>query len=240
MSKTSYLLALALFHDQQKNNQILYLWMFNIQCFLSGEMFGMKFRDRELPAPPLENSVESTKKTSVETTRKTLLETRTSKTETVKKVQAASPQFPRPNGRLSSCLEVWQRTKRFLYIIYFFQVSGEPWYKPVDRKTAEEMVKKGKRTFVNTFTFFSVPVGKNGCFLVRDSIHGGVDSPLTLTLFNNDKVFNISIRLRSDGKVLYYYKNFIICECFRWLLARRSQMNLATAQWQQWLPTIRC
>ena len=80
--------------------------MFNIQCFLSGEMFGMKFRDRELPAPPLENSVESTKKTSVETTRKTLLETRTSKTETVKKVQAASPQFPRPNGRLSSCLEV--------------------------------------------------------------------------------------------------------------------------------------
>lgn len=138
----------------------------------TGEMFGMKFRDRELPAPPLENnsSVESTKKTSVETTRKTLLETRTSKTETVKKVQAASPQLPRPNGRLSSCLEV----------------SGEPWYKPVDRKTAEEMVKK---------------VGKNGCFLVRDSIHGGVDSPLTLTLFNNDKVFNISIRLRSDGKV---------------------------------------
>ena len=109
-------------------------------------------------------------------------------------------------------------------------MSGEPWYKPVDRKTAEEMVKKGKRTFVNTLTFFSVPVGKNGCFLVRDSIHGGVDSPLTLTLFNNDKVFNISIRLRSDGKVLYYYKNFIICECFRWLLARRSQMNLATAQ----------
>ena len=149
MSKTSYLLSLALFHDQQKNNQILHLWMFNIQCFLSGEMFGMKFRDRELPAPPLENnsSVESTKKTSVETTRKTLLETRTSKTETVKKVQAASPQFPRPNGRLSSCLEVWQRTKRFLYIIYFFQVSGEPWYKPVDRKTAEEMVKKGKKDF---------------------------------------------------------------------------------------------
>ena len=126
MSKTSYLLALALFHDQQKKNQILCLWMFNIQCFLSGEMFGMKFRDRELPAPPLENSVESTKKTSVETTRKTLLETRTSKTETVKKVQAASPQFPRPNGRLSSRLEVWQRTKRFLYIIYFFRCLGSP------------------------------------------------------------------------------------------------------------------
>merc|ERR1711974_295625 len=146
----------------------------------TGETFGMKFRDRELPAPPLENnpqsSMQSTKKTSVETTRKTLLETTTSKTslETVKKEEVGlpqmSPHFLLANGRLPSCLEV----------------SGEPWYKPVDRKTAEEMVKK---------------VGENGCFLVRDSRHGGVDSPLTLTLFNNDKVFNISIRLRPDGKV---------------------------------------
>jgi len=149
----------------------------------TGEMFGMKFRDRELPAPPLDNnsqsSMESTKKTSVETTRRSLLETTTSKTskismETVKKIEVASPQmsphFLRANGRLPSCLEV----------------SGEPWYKPVDRKAAEEMVKQ---------------VGENGCFLVRDSRHGGADSPLTLTLFNNNKVFNISIRLRPDGKV---------------------------------------
>merc|ERR550517_579460 len=136
----------------------------------TGEMFGMKFRDRELPAPPLDNnsqsSMESTKKTSVETTRRSLLETTTSKTsktslETVKKIEVASPQmsphFLRANGRLPSCLEV----------------SGEPWYKPVDRKAAEEMVKQ---------------VGENGCFLVRDSRHGGADSPLTLTLFNNNKV----------------------------------------------------
>jgi len=146
----------------------------------NGEMFGMKFRDRELPAPPLENdsSMESTtKKTSMETTtRKSSVET-TSKTtsETVKKMQVLPPHLMSPhnlraNGRLPSCLEV----------------SGQPWYKPVDRKTAEEMVRK---------------VGQNGCFLVRDSRHGGADSPLTLTLFNNDKVFNISIRLRADGKV---------------------------------------
>ena len=94
-------------------------------------------------------------------------------------------------------------------------MSGEPWYKPVDRKTAEEMVKKGNRTFVNTLIFFSVPVGKNGCFLVRDSIHGGVDSPLTLTLFNNDKVFNISIRLRKDGKVaVLMLSNSVSRKCF--------------------------
>ena len=54
---------------------------------------------------------------------------------------------------------------------------------------------------MKTRTFYSLAVGENGCFLVRDSRHGGVDSPLTLTLFNNNKVFNISIRLRPDGKV---------------------------------------
>ena len=82
----------------------------------AGEMFGMKFRDRELPAPPLENnsSMESTtKKTSMETTtRKSSVET-TSKTtsETVKKMQVLPPQLTSPhnlraNGRLPSCLEV--------------------------------------------------------------------------------------------------------------------------------------
>ena len=82
----------------------------------AGEMFGMKFRDRELPAPPLENnsSRESTaNKTSMETTtRKSSVET-TSKTtsETVKKMQVLPPQLTSPhnlraNGRLPSCLEV--------------------------------------------------------------------------------------------------------------------------------------
>ena len=86
---------------------------------VAGEMFGMKFRDRELPAPPLDNNshqssiMESTKKTSVETTtRRSLLQTTTSKTslETVKKMEVVSPQMSphclRANGRLPSCLEV--------------------------------------------------------------------------------------------------------------------------------------
>ena len=119
-------------------------------------MFGMKFRDRELPAPPLENnySMESTtKKTSMETTtRKSSVET-TSKTtsETVKKMQVLPPQLMSPhnlraNGRLPSCLEVHKEfffsKVPFLKLI-FVQVSGQPWYKPLDRKTAEEMVRKG-------------------------------------------------------------------------------------------------
>ena len=36
---------------------------------------------------------------------------------------------------------------------------------------------------------------------MRDSKLGGVDSPFTLTVFNNNKVFNINIRTRTDGKV---------------------------------------
>ena len=110
----------------------------------------MKFRDRELPAPPLENnsSRESTaNKTSMETTtRKSSVET-TSKTtsETVKKMQVLPPHLMSPhnlraNGRLPSCLEV---QKEFFLKLIFVQVSGQPWYKPVDRKTAEEMVRKG-------------------------------------------------------------------------------------------------
>ena len=72
----------------------------------------------------------------------------------------------------------------------------------MDRKTAEEMVRKGDLgRIICAFQHFSLVVGQNGCSLVRDSRHGGADSPLTLTLFNNDKVFNISIRLREDGKV---------------------------------------
>ena len=117
----------------------------------------MKFRDRELPAPPLENnpqsSMQSTKKTSMETTTKTLLETTTSKSslETVKKREVGSPQmsphFLRTNGSLPSCLEVRFKQDCFFnpldVLFILFKVSGEPWYKPVDRKTAEEMVKKG-------------------------------------------------------------------------------------------------
>ena len=44
-----------------------------------------------------------------------------------------------------------------------------------------------------------VAVNKNGGFLVRDSKHGGVDSPYTLTVLNEGRVFNINIRVKQDG-----------------------------------------
>ena len=37
--------------------------------------------------------------------------------------------------------------------------------------------------------------------MVRDSKHGGADSPYTLTMHNNNKVFNINIRIRPDGMI---------------------------------------
>ena len=184
-------------------------------------MFGMKFRDRELPAPPLENNSQSssTKKTSMETTRKSLLETTTSKTslKTVKMMEVASPQMSphllRSNGRLPSCLEV--RFDHFKPSKYWFSLCrclGSPgtnqWtgkqLKRWSRKVSDLILKQRGESdpiSIETLTFYSLAVGENGCFLVRDSRHGGVDSPLTLTLFNNDKVFNISIRLRPDSKV---------------------------------------
>ena len=36
---------------------------------------------------------------------------------------------------------------------------------------------------------------------MRDSKHGGADSPYTLTVHNNNKVFNINIRIRPDGMI---------------------------------------
>ena len=36
---------------------------------------------------------------------------------------------------------------------------------------------------------------------MRDSKHGGQDSPYTLTVYNNNKVFNINIRIRTDKKI---------------------------------------
>ena len=88
-----------------------------------------------------------TKKTSMETTTSKSSVEKTCKTtsETVKKMQVVpsqmtSPHNLRANGHLPSCLEV---QKEFFLKLIFVQVSGQPWYKPVDRKTAEEMVRKG-------------------------------------------------------------------------------------------------
>ena len=44
-------------------------------------------------------------------------------------------------------------------------------------------------------------MNKNGGFIVRDSIHGGAESPFTLTVFNEGKVFNINIRVKQAGQV---------------------------------------
>ena len=46
-----------------------------------------------------------------------------------------------------------------------------------------------------------VLVNRDGGFVVRDSKHGGADSPYTLTMHNKNKVFNINIRIRPDGKI---------------------------------------
>jgi len=61
-----------------------------------------------------------------------------------------------------------------------------PWYINVDRRTAERIVRQ---------------LDRDGGFLVRDSKHGGANSPFTLTVYNNGKVFNINIRNRPDGRV---------------------------------------
>ena len=52
-------------------------------------------------------------------------------------------------AQMDACLPALRSSRIFLlqslifFIFICFQVSGQPWYKPVDRKTAEEMVKKG-------------------------------------------------------------------------------------------------
>ena len=46
-----------------------------------------------------------------------------------------------------------------------------------------------------------ISVNKNGGFLVRDSKHGGADSPYTLTVFNEGRVFNINIRVKHASHV---------------------------------------
>ena len=48
-------------------------------------------------------------------------------------------------------------------------------------------------------TFMVISVNTDGGFLVRNSKHGGANSPFTLTVFNQGRVFNINIRVRPDG-----------------------------------------
>jgi len=62
-------------------------------------------------------------------------------------------------------------------------LSQHPWYQAIDRRRAEQLVKQ---------------LNRDGGFVVRDSKHGGQGSPYTLTVYNNNKVFNINIRVRKD------------------------------------------
>jgi len=63
-------------------------------------------------------------------------------------------------------------------------LKHQPWYKICDRKSAENLLLK---------------MNKNGAFLVRDSKHGGANSPFTLSVLNHGKVFNINIREKHGG-----------------------------------------
>lgn len=62
------------------------------------------------------------------------------------------------------------------------ELTQQPWYHNVDRKQSEELLKNGE----------------DGSFLVRPSSQG--HNALTLTLWYNGRLYNISIRHRSDGR----------------------------------------
>ncbi|XP_021921143.1 B-cell linker protein-like isoform X2 [Zootermopsis nevadensis] len=61
-------------------------------------------------------------------------------------------------------------------------LSHQPWYHNVDRKQGEDMLRNGE----------------NGSFLVRPSSQP--QNPLTLVLWYNRRLYNISIRYRADGR----------------------------------------
>ncbi|EEB11663.1 sh2 domain containing protein, putative [Pediculus humanus corporis] len=62
------------------------------------------------------------------------------------------------------------------------EVTSMPWYKKIDRKKGEEILRNGI----------------DGYFLVRPS--SNADTYLTLTLWYNNRTYNIPIRKRKDGK----------------------------------------
>lgn len=62
-------------------------------------------------------------------------------------------------------------------------LEHQPWFHNVDRKQAEELIKNGV----------------DGYFLIRPSSQS--QNPLTLTLWYNQRVYNISVRQRKDGRI---------------------------------------
>jgi len=151
---------------------------------------GSKYLERALPQPPLEENLHthpSTKVAHSTTPAQSMspkgnasphtIWTLSSPRPTVK--QANIPQRnPVPEVDLGSTL--WSSSSEGS------SLSLYPWYKAIDRKRAEELLKQ---------------LNKDGGFVVRDSKHGGQDSPFTLTVYNNNKLFNINIRTRPDGKI---------------------------------------
>ena len=83
------------------------------------------------------------------------------------------------------------------------EVTSMPWYKKIDRKKGEEILRNGMwrifflhRLHFPTTSF--VISGIDGYFLVRPSSNAG--TYLTLTLWYNNRTYNIPIRKRKDGK----------------------------------------
>ena len=48
--------------------------------------------------------------------------------------------------------------------------------------------------------FVNVSGRINGKFLVRNSVNGGSDSPYTLTVYHQKRIYNLNIRLLPQGK----------------------------------------
>ncbi|XP_048746036.2 B-cell linker protein-like isoform X17 [Ostrea edulis] len=65
---------------------------------------------------------------------------------------------------------------------------GEPWYfkSLKDRKTGDKLLRK---------------VGKDGTFLIRESTKQGNFQPYTMMVLYQNSIYNLKIRVRSDGKM---------------------------------------
>jgi len=171
----------------------------------TGDSLVPKFQDRELPKPPDEILTQSETEESSgkpEVSRPTtyqIIKPRILLHSTFNN-PAVSPQQPTSSSPapvtnpLTSSVPWRQEQKSYSRVPSVHEtgpstpinLTGYAWYQPVERRKAEELVKQLKQ---------------DGGFLIRDSKHGGADSPFTLTIYNQQKVFNINIRLRKDNKI---------------------------------------
>ena len=81
-----------------------------------------------------------------------------------------------------------------------------PWFQDILRKEAEMAVSRGIQNNIHTYfhTCLHLPIhilgGIDGTFIVRKSKSGGEDSPFTLTLYYQKKIYNLNIRRLMDGR----------------------------------------